>query len=66
MASSFSLHIAQNRRSEHPPECLFAGMKLTMRTVSHKVEELQMAVRSNKVETDIDPVPTVRSAATWP
>lgn len=46
---------------ERPPQCLFTGMKLTMCT-----KELQMAVRSNKVETNTDPVPTVRSAATWP
>lgn len=37
---------------------------LTLHTVAHRAEQLQMAVRSNKMEAIIDPVPTVRSTAT--
>lgn len=36
---------------------------LTLHTVAYRAVQLQMAVRSNKMETIIDPVPTVRSTA---
>lgn len=35
-------------------------------SVPHRAEELQMAVRSNEMETTIDAVPTVRPTAAWP
>lgn len=36
---------------------------LTLRTTARRAEHFQMAVASNEMETIIDPVPIVRSAA---
>lgn len=36
---------------------------LTLHTIACRVEQFQMAVRSNEMGTIIDPVPIVRSAA---
>ncbi len=39
------------------------GGDVTLHAVAHRAEQLQMAVRSNEMETIIDPAPTVRSLA---
>lgn len=38
-------------------------MNLAVHTVAYRVEQFQMAVRSNKMETIIDIVPIVRTTA---